>query len=104
MTGRPPWDKQSVIKSWDDFIGRDGVASLRKANMAILTTPMNRDQRLRGRDFAALQQDLSTSSFRSELKVEDKSSRSGKLKFKSRLSETGLFIPKINSFIVSIFA
>jgi len=53
---------------------RDVVAPVRKAKIPIPAAPMNRD----------LRQDLSASSFRSELKVEDKSSRSGEFNFNNQ--------------------
>jgi len=55
---------------------RDVVAPERKIKIPIPAAPINRD----------LRQDLSANSFPSELKVEDKSSRSGEFKFKHLVS------------------
>ena len=75
FTALQPYDESlniSIIKSQDDFIERDVVAPELKTKITVSAVPTNR----------GLRQVLSASSFRSELKVEDKSDHSGEFKFK----------------------
>ena len=69
----------------------DGVAPMRKVKILRISAPRFRNNKDLNPNLNSsraapmnrdLRQDLSASSFRSELKVEDKSSRSGEFKFK----------------------